>query len=112
MSVIRVREYIDPNGRSPWSEWFQGLSAEAALKVGTAIYRLGEGNFSDVKGVGAGVFERVLDWGPGYRIYFGKDGETIVILLGGSAKKHQQQAIDEAKDHWADYRQRKPKTLR
>jgi len=107
MSVIRVREYVDPSGKSPWGEWFERLNSEAAAKVGVAIYRLGEGNFSNVKGVGSGVFERVLDWGPGYRIYFGKDGETIVILLGGSSKKRQQQAIQEARQRWADYRRRK-----
>jgi len=68
---------------------------------------MAEGNFSNVKGIGGGVFERVLDWGPGYRIYFAKDGDTIVILLGGSSKKGQQRAIDEAKRHWDAYRQRK-----
>ena len=68
-----------------------------------------EGNFSQVKGVGAGVLERVIDWGPGYRLYFGKDGETIVILLGGSSKKNQQEAIEEAKARWADHRRRKTK---
>jgi hypothetical protein len=50
MPVIRIREYIDPNGRSPWGEWFQGLGAEAAAKVSVAIYRMGEGSFSNVKG--------------------------------------------------------------
>jgi putative addiction module killer protein len=109
MPAIRIREYLDPHGRSPWGEWFESLSSEVAAKVALVIYRMGEGNFSNVKGVGAGVFERVLDWGPGYRVYFGKDGETIVILLGGSSKKHQQQAIEEARDRWADYRRRKTK---
>jgi putative addiction module killer protein len=109
MSAIRVREYLDSNGKSPWAQWLGRLSSEAAAKVGVAVYRLAEGNFSNVKGVGTGVFERVLDWGPGYRIYFGRDGETIVILLGGSSKKRQQLAIEEAQRCWADYRQRKVK---
>jgi putative addiction module killer protein len=47
-----------------------------------------------VKGVGAGVFERKIDVGPGYRIYFGKDGDRLVILLGGITKQHRQQAIN------------------
>ena len=59
--------------------------------------------------MGAGVFERVIDWGPGYRAYFGKDGDTVVILLGGGTKKLQQRAIEEARKRWADYRSRKPK---
>jgi putative addiction module killer protein len=107
MAAIRILEYIDSHGSSPWTEWHRSLDAEARAKVATALYRMAEGNFSNVKGVGAGVFERVLDWGPGYRIYFGKDGDTIVILLGGSTKKGQQRAIDAAKRHWDDYRQRK-----
>ena len=73
----------------------------------TALYRLGQGNFSTVEGVGSGVFEVRIDFGPGYRIYFGKDGETVVILLGGSTKKRQSAAIEVAHKAWADYKQRK-----
>lgn len=58
--------------------------------------RMGEGNFSNIEGVGNGVFEHRIHFGPGYRIYFGKDGETLVVLLGGSTKKRQQQAIQAA----------------
>ena len=107
MTAIRIREYLDANGKSPWNEWFASLDSEAAAKVVTVIYRVAEGNFSGVKGVGAGVFERVLDWGPGYRVYFGKDGDAVVILLGGSGKKNQQRSIEDAKKRWADYRRRK-----
>jgi len=65
------------------------------------------GNWSNVKGVGKGIFERKIDFGPGYRIYFGKDGDTLVILLGGSSKQRQQQAIEAAQARWADYRRQK-----
>jgi len=65
------------------------------------------GNFSNVKGVGAGVYECRLDFGPGYRIYFGKDGETVVILLGGGTKKRQRRDIDDAIARWQDYKRRK-----
>src|SRR5882724_12076348 len=109
MSAVRVLEYLDPQGRSPWAAWFNGLNAQAAAKVSTALYRLAEGNFSNVKGVGGGVFERKIDFGPGYRIYFGKDGDTVVILLGGSSKQRQQEAIEAAKERWADYRSRRGK---
>jgi len=57
--------------------------------------------------VGGGVFERKVDFGPGYRIYFGKEGENLVILLGGSTKHRQQQAIEAARERWTDYRRRK-----
>jgi putative addiction module killer protein len=65
------------------------------------------GNFSAAKSVGAGVFEFRLDFGPGYRIYFGKDGEKIVILVGGGTKKRQRNDIAAALAHWKDYKQQK-----
>ena len=108
MPEIRVAEYLDPSGRSPFRRWFDELDVTAAAKVTTALYRLGQGNFSNVKGVGAGVFEYRIDFGPGYRIYFGKNGATCVILLGGSTKKRQSTAISAAADAWTDYKRRKP----
>lgn len=104
MPMIAVREYIAPSGKSAYAHWFRRLDAVAAARVATAVYRLSEGNFSNTKGVGAGVFETRIDFGPGYRVYFGKDGETVVILLGGSAKKDQQRAIEQAKAAWAEYK--------
>lgn len=107
MTAIRVVEYLDPLGKSAFARWFDGLDASAAAKVTTAIYRLGLGNFSSVKGVRSGVFEYRIDFGPGYRIYFGKDGDTLVILLGGSTKKRQQLAITAAVESWIAYKRRK-----
>jgi len=91
--MIEVREYQDRRGRSPFREWFDGLNAEAARKVTTALYRVGLGNLSNVKGVGSGVYECRIDFGPGYRIYFGKEGACLVILLGGGAKQRQRNDI-------------------
>jgi putative addiction module killer protein len=85
--VIEILEYLDLLGNSPFAEWFEGLNAAAAAKVTMAVARLGQGNFSSVKGVGSGIFEHKIDFGPGFRIYFGKDGDRIVILLGGGTKK-------------------------
>jgi putative addiction module killer protein len=104
MGAIVVHEYLDAAGRSPFARWFEHLNAVAAAKVSTAIYRLGEGNFSSVKGVGAGVFETRIDFGPGYRVYFGKDGDTVIVLLGGSAKKDQADAIARAIGAWFAYK--------
>lgn len=109
MAAIRILEYLDPEGRSPYAAWFDGLNAPAAVKVAVALYQLAAGNSSNLKGVGSGVFERKIDFGPGYRVYFGRDGERVVILLGGSTKQRQQQAIEAAKERWADYRRRKAK---
>jgi putative addiction module killer protein len=105
--MIDIREYLDRGGRSPFREWRGQLNVEARRKVTTALYRVGLGNFSNVKGVGAGVFECRINFGPGYRVYFGKDGEQIVILLGGGTKQHQQNDIRLALERWEDYRLRK-----
>src|SRR5215471_14997480 len=105
--MIDVREYNDRDGRSPYAGWFNRLNAQAAAKVTTAVTRFGQGNFSNVKGVGSGVFECRIDFGPGYRVYFGKDGERLVILLGGGTKKRQQRDIETAVAHWQDYKRRK-----
>lgn len=107
MPAIRVLEYLDSSVRSPFAAWFEGLNAAASAKVAAALYQIAAGNWSNVKGVGAGVFERKIDAGPGYRIYFGKDGIQLVILLGGSTKQRQQQAIETAIERWADYKRRK-----
>ncbi len=64
-------------------------------------------NLSNVNEVGAGVFECRVDFGPGYRIYFGKDGDMLIILLGGGTKKRQQKDIEIAKTLWREYKQRK-----
>ena len=107
MPETRVVVYLGLEGRSPFTRWFEELNAEAAARVTTALYRLGQGNFSNVEGVGGGVFEYRIDFGPGYRIYFGKDGETLVVLLGGSTKKRQQRAIQAAHESWSEYKRRK-----
>jgi|SRR5579862_3379415 len=109
--MVEVKEYLDRSGGSPFGEWFDSLDGTAAAKVRTATTRMEQGNFSpkNVKGVGGGVFEYRIDFGPGYRIYFGKDGEQVVILLGGGTKQHQQNDIECAQSAWKDYKQRKQK---
>lgn len=107
MSEISVGEYLDSSGRSPFRRWFDDLDATAAAKVSSALYRLGQGNFSNVEGVTGGIFEYRIDSGPGYRVYFGKDGPTFVILLGGGTKKRQSRDIKAAAKAWIDYRRRK-----
>lgn len=103
----KIKEYTDKAGRSSFSNWFEELNSEAAVKVTTAIYRLEQGNFSRVEGVGEGVYEYKIDFGPGYRIYFGKDGTEIVILLCGGSKKGQSKDIKLAKKKWTEYKHRK-----
>ncbi|MBY0496324.1 MAG: type II toxin-antitoxin system RelE/ParE family toxin [Cyanobacteria bacterium] len=96
-----------PRGFEPFAPWFRSLDAAAAAKITTALRRLEPGNFSNVKGVGAGVFEHRIDFGPGYRVYFGKDGDAAMILLGGGTKKRQDRDIADAHQRWAGYKKRK-----
>ena len=107
MTPVRIVEYVDETGRSAYARWFESLNAAGAAKVAAALYQLAAGNFSNVKAVGSGVLERRIDFGPGYRVYFGRDGSALVILLGGSSKQRQSQAIAAAKERWAEYRRRK-----
>ena len=81
--MLDVREYIDTAGRSPFTKWLRALNVQA------------------------GVLEYRVDFGPGYRIYFGRDGDRLVILLAGGMKKRQQEDIRQAKANWEDYRNRK-----
>lgn len=104
---MRVLEYLDGSGRSPFRRWFDRLDAPAAAKVTIAMTRIALDNLSNVKGVGHGVFECRIDFGPGYRVYFGRDGELLVILLGGGTKARQSNDIAEACLRWADYKRRK-----
>jgi putative addiction module killer protein len=104
---VEIQEFLPASGKSPFARWFDRLDAVAAARVTVSLTRLGQGNFSNVEGVGAGIFELKLGFGPGYRIYFGKDGERFVILLGGSSKKRQGAAIVAAQELWAEYRRRK-----
>ena len=104
---MKIREYLLEDESSPFSDWFEGLNAQAALKVNTYLTRIGNGNLSAVKSVGSGVHECVIDWEPGYRVYLGKDGDKLVILLGGGTKKRQQNDINRAKELWREYKKRK-----
>ena len=102
-----IRYYVPPGGRQPFAEWFADLEPVTRAKVARAVARLEQGNISGVKSVGEGVLELRIDFGPGYRVYFGRDGDALVILLTGGTKKRQQRDIDAARVSWQDYKQRK-----
>lgn len=106
---VEIRAYLDVAGRSPFGRWFDELDTAAAARVTTALARIALGNLSNVKGVGEGVLEVKIDFGPGYRIYFGKDGDALVILVGGGTKATQPADISLARQRWSDYKKRKVK---
>ncbi len=103
----RVVEYLNARGTSPYAAWFGTLPAEAAAKITVHVLRLEQGNMSNVAPVGEGVLEKKIDYGPGYRIYFGQDGRDLIVLLGGGSKKGQPADIAAAKELWKDYKARK-----
>lgn len=102
-----VRPYIDDQGRNPFDRWFQALNDEAQTRVSATLNRLELGNTSAMKGVSHGVFELRIDFGPGYRVYCGRDGDTLVILLGGGTKKRQALDIAAATILWRAYKAEK-----
>ena len=107
--ALTVVECLRPDGSNPYRAWFKSLPEPAAVKVDTAVYRLRAGNTSRVKWIG-GIGEYRIDWGPGLRIYLARDGERLIVLLGGSTKQRQQAAIDRAKAIWAEYKLAKAAT--
>ncbi len=104
--MLTVVEYVRDEGSNPYRTWFDSLHAPAAAKVATAVVRLELGNLSRVKWIGT-IGELRIDWGPGYRIYLGRDGDRLIILLGGGTKQRQQADIERATTLWAEYKARK-----
>jgi len=104
---MELRTYRTDAGRTPFLDWFAGLDEAAASRVSQALARLERGHFGNTKGVGSGVMEFRIDFGPGYRIYFGRDGQELILLLTGGDKRRQQRDIDAAITFWHDYRRQK-----
>ncbi|WP_197706397.1 type II toxin-antitoxin system RelE/ParE family toxin [Magnetospirillum sp. 15-1] len=105
--MIGVVEYLDDDGDSPFGRWFDRLDARAAAKVATARVKLAAEQMGNVKPVGEGVSEYRIDFGPGYRVYFGQDGKRLVLLLLGGDRTTQPSDIAKAKTLWQDYKRRK-----
>lgn len=103
MSQRRVVEYFEGE-LSHFGRWFNKLDSQAAAKVAMVLYRLEQGHSSNIKSIGKGVLEYRIDFGPGYRIYFGQDGDSLIILLGGGTKKTQQKDIENAQRLWTRYK--------
>ena len=103
---FEIREYSE-DGRSPFAEWFDRLDATTAARVDRYLRRMETGNFGAAKPLREGVFELRLDFGPGYRVYYGREGR-IIILLGGGSKRRQHADIAAAVGHWKRYQQTKP----
>ncbi len=103
--MIEIRYYLAGSGKRPFIDWLESLKdirARAIIKA--RLDRIQIGNFGDYKPVGEGVYELRIDYGPGYRVYFGKEGNKVILLLLGGSKKTQERDIAKAKEYWLEYR--------
>ncbi|MHB1272510.1 MAG: type II toxin-antitoxin system RelE/ParE family toxin [Rhodanobacter sp.] len=108
MAIVEIRQYQTRDGRIPFAEWLGALRDRRANQaIAARILRMQAGNRGDWKAVGAGVFELRIDTGPGYRVYCGQDGATLVLLLCAGDKRTQTKDIDHARDYWQDYQARR-----
>ena len=99
-----IQNYLTADGISPFEEWLNALrDTQARVKIRNRLRRVESGNLGDYRSVGEGVCEFRINYGPGYRVYFGQIGSTIVLLLCGGDKSTQEQDIEKAKEYWSDY---------
>jgi len=111
----KSKEYITKDNKSPFCLWLKSLKdAKTKAKITKAIAKMRNGNFGDKKTIqnGHGLYERRIDYGPGYRIYYIIEGKKLIIIFGGSDKSEQQKTIDKCKDYLNDYKSRKKEQIR
>lgn len=108
MATIEIQRYETDEGDAPFENRLSGIGdVRAVARITAAIVKMQSGLFGDWKTVGGGVRETRIDYGPGYRIYYGKDGDKLVILLLCGDKRSQKKDIEVAHDYWKDYKARK-----
>lgn len=105
--MIEIVIYATNTGKEPFSDWQDKLDKRMRAIVMKRLDRIRLGNFGDSKRLqgATGIWELRIDHGPGYRIYFGKEGSTIVMLLTGGSKKSQTRDITKAKQYWLNYKE-------
>jgi putative addiction module killer protein len=106
MAFSKIREYVE-NGRSPYEQWYERLDNVVAERIDKYVRRLEQGHFGAAKSLQNGVFELRMDFGPGYRVYYGREGKSVIILLGGGSKRRQDADIAAALERWKPYKQTK-----
>jgi putative addiction module killer protein len=105
--TFELRAYESKIGRNYYREWLASLDRVTELKIVRRVTRLELGNFGDVRAIGEGLSELRIDYGPGYRVYYGRQNREIILLLCGSDKSGQDRAIAKAKELWREYRETK-----
>jgi putative addiction module killer protein len=105
--MIEVRRYVDETGKDIFGDWLEALKdGRTKAKVAARIARVAAGNLGDCKSLREGVWELRVNWGPGYRVYYGMAGRTCVLLLCGGEKRTQAADIKRAVEYWHDYKRR------
>jgi putative addiction module killer protein len=102
---LTIREYVTALGECPFRSWLSGLDTGARARIQARVLRFETGNLGDHKAVGGGVYEARCAFGPGYRIYFGRSGTALVLLLVGGDKASQRGDIRQARRLWNDYQE-------
>jgi len=110
LQMLEVVEYTDERGKNAYQEFLDTLDTKTVARVMATLARIKQGNFGDVKPVGTGVSETRIHTGPGYRLYFGRNGQKLVILLGGGTKRKQDRDITKAQACWAEYKANKKRS--
>ena len=106
--AFEIRRYRSSTGEEPFTRWLSGLAdRQAQARILVRLERLEVGNFGDARFLCNGVSELRIDWGPGYRVYFGREGRTIVVLLCGGDKRRQDADIEKAVQLWQEYEERR-----
>jgi putative addiction module killer protein len=104
---IELRRYKTPSGQVPFSVWLEGRDNVTGARVRAHVDRMRTGNLARSRQVGRGVSELKIDFGPGYRIYYLRDGDAVVVLLCAGDKGSQQADIQRAHEYAADYWRRR-----
>ena len=105
--MYKIDHYLFENGIDPFEKWLRDLKdIKARAKINVKIDRLSIGNLSSSKSVGDGVSELKIDYGPGYRVYYGQSGKFVILLLCGGDKDTQQKDIETAKEYWVEFKRR------
>ena len=108
--AIEIRHYITRSGKDAFNDWLSELpDTRAQAKIAARINRLAVGNFGDCKALGQGLYELRIDWGPGFRVYYGMIGQARVLLLCGGDKHTQPADIAKAHEYLTDYKARTKK---
>jgi len=107
MSFIKIVIYSTHTGKVPFSDWEDRLDTKTQAIIAGRLDRIRLGNFGDSKPIkgGQGVKELRIDYGPGYRVYYGMQGTTVVVLLVGGDKGTQSRDVEKAKRYWSEYKE-------